>query len=58
MDKQEFLDMFTECIEKGDIGMEIAKGHDNDYCPCINLEIYVDGEIIETKPILQISLYE
>lgn len=46
MNKEEFLDLFTQCVQDGDIDVDFVRGEDEYGSPCIKYELSVCEGII------------
>ena len=46
MNKEEFLEMFTQCIKGRDIDIEFVRGEDDYGCHCVRCELSVQEDVL------------
>lgn len=46
MDKEEFLDLFTQCVQDGNIDIDFVRGEDEYGSPCIRCELSIQEDVL------------
>lgn len=46
MNKEEFLELFTQCVQDGDVDIDFVKGEDEYGSSCVKCELSVCADVI------------